>query len=665
MALARAALCHPWRHSLFRRSGNVILTPEALEETVQYFMRQNAFVFDVESMGENRNVPTRNKVTWIGLATHGKAVTIPFGHPIGDRIIGQGREPRVGKDGKTRNFKVPIWDEPPEQLLPADVFSALKPLFFSERTKVAHNAPFDLISVHKYWGETPPPEYACTITYQWLLNENLKSKKLKELVKRIYGVDYDKEDVGKCVEKHPFSKVAHYNLMDARYTWLRYVKLADQLQARGMEGIRRLEMDVLEVLLDMGLTGAPVDTEALYRLETDLSERLVDIEARIYQAASRKFNINSSQQKTEVLFAPKREGGQGLKPTVLTDGGIKKKKAGKKLALTDYSTSASVLESYPTNLVARTILEYQEVNKLLGTYVKGYLGDEEEGKPCRIFAGRIHADLVQYGTVTGRFSCREPNLQNIPRPDTELGKQIRGLFVAPPGHKLIVADYGQIEMVVLAHFAGKGRLFDGFWQGIDPHTATAAAVFNIPFEEVTKAMRQVAKGINFAVVYGAGPDKVASMAGITTKEAKQFLAVHQQLFPEIYRFKEQVLKVCRSRRPPHVKTLLGRYRRLPAIWSNNQSVRGEAERQAVNSLIQGSAADLIKLAMVREHSMLPEDMKLILSVHDELVTIAPEERADECVDIVREAMLGEGVQKLVKVPLTSDVKVVDRWAEAK
>jgi DNA polymerase I-like protein with 3'-5' exonuclease and polymerase domains len=273
--------------------------------------------------------------------------------------------------------------------------------------------------------------------------------------------------------------------------------------------------------------------------------------------------------------------------------------------------------------------------------------------------------LLQYGTVTGRFASREPNLQNIPRPDTDLGKQIRGLFVAPPGCKLVVADYGQIEMVVLAHFAGKGRLFQGFWDGVDPHTATAAAVFNVPVEKVTKAQRQVAKGINFAVVYGAGPDTVAAQAGITTKEAKRFLEIHQQMFPEIYRFKNEVLEVCRSRRPPHVKTLLGRYRRLPVIWSQDRGVRGEAERQAVNSLIQGSAADLIKLAMVREHAMLPPDMKLILSVHDELVTIAPEERADECVEIVREAMLGEGIQKLVKVPLTSDIKVVDRWAEAK
>jgi DNA polymerase-1 len=305
-----------------------------------------------------------------------------------------------------------------------------------------------------------------------------------------------------------------------------------------------------------------------------------------------------------------------------------------------------------------------------------YLGDpEDKDKPCRIFDGRIHADFVQYGTVTGRFSCREPNLQNIPRPDTELGKKIRGLFVAPPGYKLVVADYGQIELVVLAHFIGRGDLYKGFHNGVDPHSATAAALMGVDPQEFMRRVkegdrtcidfRQVAKGINFAVVYGAGPDKVASMAGITVKEAKRFMEMHQKMFPEIYRFKEEVIRVCRSRRPPHIRTLLGRKRRLPLILSQNNGLRMGAERQAVNSLIQGSAADLIKLAMIRLNAALPDEMRLILSVHDELVTLCPEDRAEECAGLVREAMLGEGIQKLLRVPLSSDVKIVDRWSEAK
>jgi DNA polymerase-1 len=155
------------------------------------------------------------------------------------------------------------------------------------------------------------------------------------------------------------------------------------------------------------------------------------------------------------------------------------------------------------------------------------------------------------------------------------------------------------------------------------------------------------------------------MAGISVKDAKRFMEMHQKMFPEIYKFKEDVVRVCRSRRPPHIRTLLGRKRRLPLILSSNHGLRMGAERQAVNSLIQGSAADLIKLAMIRLNNLLPDDIRLILSVHDEIVVLAPEERAEEAVEYMKEAMLGEGIQKLLRVPLTSDVKIVDRWSEAK
>jgi DNA polymerase-1 len=402
-----------------------------------------------------------------------------------------------------------------------------------------------------------------------------------------------------------------------------------------------------------------------------------EILTKTYRTAGQVFNLNAAGQKAKLLFSPKSEGGQGLKPKVLTDGGKKKEKAGQELTYSDYSTGKEILEDrYPNNDLVACMLEYNEVHKLLSTYVQGYLGvADDPKKPCRIFNGRIHADLVSYGTVTGRFSCREPNLQNIPRPDTDLGKKIRGLFKAPPGYKMVVADYGQIEMIILAHLIGYGALFDGIRNGMDPHSATAAGLAGIDPEEFmrlveagdprAKAARQVAKGVNFAVVYGAGPEKVAAMAGITVKEAKRFLEIHMEMFPEIYRFKDKVLRVAKERRPPHIRTLLGRKRRLPALWSKDYGSRGYAERQAVNSLIQGSAADIIKLAMVRLHQSLEPDMRLILSVHDELVTLCPEDKADRCAEIVKEAMLGEGITGLLSVPLSSDLKIVDRWSEAK
>lgn len=644
----------------------VILTPEALAETVEYFLQHDAFCFDVETLGPDRGVPSQNQVAWMSLATEGRAVAIPFGHPNGDVLIRKATRKKNKVTGKFDPVSA-IYDDPPVQLRPSQVFEALRPLFFSDRIKIAHNATFDLMSIAKYYGgDIVPGPYHDTIVIQWLLNENLKSKGLKDLIERYYDVIYDHENVGKRIEAHPFSMVAHYAFMDAKYTWLLWKRLYPLIEQAGLQRVFNLEQRVLGVLLDMGLEGAPVDVDRLRELDKELSERLVEMEADIYRAAGRKFNLNAPHQKAEVLYSPVDDGGQGLRCLTLTNGGEKKRKAGLHIGYGDMSTAAEVLETFAGNPVVDSLLDHAEVNKLLGTYVRGYLG--EPGNPkktCKIYNGRIHADLVQYGTVTGRFSCREPNLQNIPRPDTELGKKIRGLFCAPPGYKLVVADYGQIEMVLLAHFAGPGALFDGFFHGIDPHTQTAARVFNVPVGKVTKEMRQIAKNLNFAIVYGAGADKVAAMSGITSREAKKILAEHERQFPEIYRFKSKVLDTCRSRRPPHIKTMTGRKRRLPTIFAADFGVRGYAERQAVNSLIQGSAADLIKMAMVRLHGNLQDGMRLILSVHDELVTLVEEDLAEKCTTIVQEAMLGEDLARLLTVPLSADIKVVDRWSEAK
>lgn len=663
-------------------SRSIILTPEALHEAVDYFLQHDAFAFDVETTGDNRGVPTRNDVTWIALATHGKTVVIPMGHPNGNEILSRATKRKNRITGKFDTIPA-VFTPPPDQLTPSTIFTALRPLFFSDRIKIAHNATFDLISIAKYYDDTiPPGPHHDTIVIQHILNENLMTKGLKALVEKYWSVKYDHENVGRKVENHEFWKVAHYAYMDAKYTWLLWNRLEPHLHTQDEEGhdlteIFQLETDLIPVLCDMGMTGAPVDVEELHRLDVELSERIVDVLARTYKAAGKKFNLNSAAQKAELLFSPKSAGGQGLKPKVPTDGGKKRGEIGLDMRYSDWSTAAQHLEDYYAgNTLVGCILEYQEVNKLLTTYVQGYLGVEDDpARPCRIFDGRVHTDLVQYGTVTGRFSSREPNLQNTPRPDTELGRKIRGLFTAPPGYKMVVADYGQIEMILLAHFAGPGPLFHGIHAGMDPHSATAAALLGMDpnafmdlvaaGEPSAKAGRQVAKGINFAVVYGAGPEKVASMAGINLTEAKRFLKIHQQEFPEIYRFKDAVITKAKTRRPPHIRTLLGRKRRLPALFAQDYGARGYAERQAVNSLIQGSAADIIKLAMVRLHSLLPPEMKLILSVHDELVTLVPQDQADLCRDLVHEAMLGDGIANLIKVPLSSDIKIVDRWSEAK
>lgn len=650
----------------------VVTDSAQLEQVVRYFLNRPAFVFDVETMppdeqaeSATRGEPTENIVVWIALATDGMTVVIPMGHPNGNRLV---RKATRRKNKITGKFDMlpAIYDDPPEQLTPSEVFEALEPLFFDpDRIAIAHNAPFDFCSVAKYFGgRIPTCQKQDTIVVRWLLNENMHSYKLKPMIERDFGVKYDQSDVGKKIEVHSFRDVAHYAFMDARYEWVIWKRYAPLIKDAGLTEVFEVECELLDVLISMRLAGVYVDIDTIYALREELTAEVERLEAEVYRAAGQRFNMNSAPQKQHILYDPPSEGGQGLKPRKRTPKGAP-------------STDADSLEAYlGKNKVVDALAEYAEVNKILGTYIIGYTGvDGDDKKPCRIYDGRIHADLKQYGTVSGRFSCAEPNLQNIPRPDTKLGKKIRGLFIAPPGYKMVVADYGQIEMVLLAHFAGPGPLYHGIHAGMDPHSATAAALNGIPVEEFMRrkkegdpaisAMRQVAKGINFAIVYGAGPDKVARMAEITVAEAKRFLEKHREMFPEVYRFKQKVISVTRSRKPPHIRTLLGRKRRLPAIHARDQAARGEAERQAVNSLIQGSAADIIKLAMIRLHKALPDDMQLVLSVHDELGILCPEEKAEECAEILREAMLGEGITGLINVPLTADVKIVDRWSDAK
>ena len=262
-------------------------------------------------------------------------------------------------------------------------------------------------------------------------------------------------------------------------------------------------------------------------------------------------------------------------------------------------------------------------------------------------------------------NCSNPNLQNIPRPGTDLATQVRGLFIAPEGHSLIVADYGQIEYIVMAHLSRDRMLVQAFKDGIDLHQHVAAMVFNKDMEDVTKAERTTAKNTNFAVAYGAGDDKVAAMSKISLEQAVAFRKNHRRMLPTLYKWTESVVMDCRRRRPPHVTTLMGRKRRLPTINSSDWFLRSEAERQAVNTVVQGSAADIIKLAMVRLHRLLDDEIRLSLSVHDELVVVCPNDRLRDGRWAMREAMLGPGIQSLLTVPMKIDLKIVQKWSDAK
>lgn len=659
-------------------SENVIFTPERLKQEVEYFLQQDALVFDVETVGQGdqRLVPQVNQVVWLSMATHGRTIVVPMGHPNGNVMLSKPRKKKNRETGKFDMFPA-TWDAPPDQMRPSEVFEILEPLFFHPQIiKGSHKAVFDFPSVMKYFGgRVPSQPIICTLTQAWLLDEN-KQTGLKEITERKYKRKYDVENTGRRVEIHPFNKVARYAYFDAKFMWLEYLDNIIDLHADDLDNVYELERETLEVFLDIASEGTPVNIERMKELREIYSERRVRCEGLVYKAAGRQFNLNSNPQKVEIFYGPKKEGNQGLKPWKLTDGGLKKKKLGLDLTINDYSTSKDALEKYINNPVVSAFMDFQEVDRILTGYLVSYLGTEEE--PGKIVDGKVYPGFLPYGTVTGRVSCNTPNLQNIPRPDTEMGKEVRSLFIAGDRHKLIVADYGQVELVVLAHFVGRGALYDGFFKGIDPHTMTAAMVFDYDPEEMThlikveedaeaKKYRQIAKNLNFAIVYGAGPDKVASMSKSTVTNAKKWLSIHERQFPEIYRFKDKAISTMKSRKPPYLCTLEGRKRRLPSIMSRDWGTAGKAERQAINSLIQGSAADIIKVAMVEVNNGLRKQGtgRLLLQVHDELVARAPDADAEAVASVVREGMVGKVVQSMVDVPLSIDLKIVDTWAEAK
>lgn len=659
---------------------NIITTAEQLAEMVDFYLTQDAFAFDVETVGPRRGMTPVNEVLWITFATNGRCDVIPMGHPNGDFIeevyplTGQGevrkqkglplRPSDYSRDSKKATK---VFGQAPEQLYPAEVFKALEPLMFNEQIlTIGHNLAFDLTSVAKYYGKrVPSAPYFDTMIASFISDNRNKNKcGLADCLKREFGYEMEK-GVGKEVEVYDFNTVAKYAYLDSKYTFLLWKSLSPKLKEADLDRVMALEMDVLAVLCDMKLTGADIDTESLEGLKVDLEAKVEEARATIYKAAGREFNINSNQEKQALLYGPKDQGGRGLKAKVLTTKGNQKDKTGLDLSSSDYSVSAEALEPYrDKDPLVTALLEYADYNKLLSTYVIPYLGGDverttagktrTETKETLLINGRLHGDFVQHGAETGRFSSRNPNLQNVPAPHTPHGKAIRNLFVAPPGHKLVVADYSQIEPRVIASLSEDPIMMDNYLNSKDIYTTIG---------DTMGVDRKAGKVLVLAMAYGVGPDKIAASIGCTKTEAKDLLDRFAKEFPAISKYKAKVIAATRAGKPvPHIKTLTGRRRYLPEIMSRDNGVRAQAERQAFNTKIQGSAADIIKIAMVRAWNMIPKGSKIILTVHDELVLTTPAELAEETAEKLREAM--EDIQVL-KVPLIADVKIVDRWGEAK
>jgi DNA polymerase-1 len=297
------------------------------------------------------------------------------------------------------------------------------------------------------------------------------------------------------------------------------------------------------------------------------------------------------------------------------------------------------------------------------TYVVPYLGGEvvrttggkekREHKNSLLISGRIHCDFIQHGAETGRFSSRNPNLQNVPAPHTAHGKAIRNLFFAPEGYKLVVADYSQIEPRVIASMSKDPIMMENYLRGGDIYTTVG---------DTMGVDRKAGKVLVLAMAYGVGPDKISRSIGCSITEARDLLSRFGAEFSSVSSYRIKVIGATKVNTPPYVTTVLGRKRYLPDILSSDPFLRSAAERQAFNTRIQGSAADIIKLAMVRAYKRLPEGARLLLTVHDELVTLTPNDKVDDTVSAIRDAM--EGID-LLSVPIVADIKVVDRWGEAK
>lgn len=642
---------------------------------VNYYLKQDSFAFDVETVGDHRGTPAVNEVLWISFATHGRGDVIPMGHPHGEFVsesfplTGQG-EKRVAAGLPARELDysrdkkkaMKVFDDAPTQLFPAEVFKAIKPLMFNDSIlTIGHNLVFDLSSVAKYYGgSVPPGPYFDTLMASFLYDNKNKGKLgLDDCLQRELGYSMEK-GIGHQVELYSFSDVAKYSYLDAKYTFILWKTIAPKLTAADVDGVMKLEMDVLRVLCDMKLTGAPIDTNELQILHDKLVLEIEEVRSNIYRIAGQPFNINSNNEKQYILYGPRDEGCRGLRPQLLTGKGLQK--AETDLDYKDYSVSAEALEPYrEKDELVNALLTYSDLNKLMSTYVIPYLGGEVtktvggkskvETRESMLVDSRIYGDFVQWGAETGRFSSRNPNLQNVPAPHTAHGRSIRNLFTAPEGYKLVVADYSQIEPRVIAAMSEDPIMMKNYLDGGDIYTTVG---------DTMGVDRKAGKVLVLAMAYGVGPDKIARSIGCSVNEAKKLLTDFSDKFAAVSTYRAKVIGLSRNK--GYVTTILKRRRYLPDISSKVHSFRSSSERQAFNTRIQGSAADIIKVAMVRAHQMIPEGAKLILTVHDELVTLTPDHLVDQTISAIREAM--EEV-KILPIPLVADIKVVTKWGEAK
>ena len=454
------------------------------------------------------------------------------------------------------------------------------------------------------------------------LNPSQSDYPVSKLATNFLGASVEDSDAAACAEA----------------VWNLCASLSEELEKNGMGSLyRNIELPLCEVLYRMEKRGILIDRQQLEQFGEMLSQRIADCEQLIFSYSEEKFNINSTKQLGELLFEK-----LGLPP-------VKKTKTG-------YSTNAEVLEKLKNkHPIISAIMDYRMLTKLKSTYADGLIKEIRED-------GRIHTTFQNLVTATGRLSSTEPNLQNIPV-RTDLGSEIRKMFVPKSGCVLVDADYSQIELRVLAHIAEDEVMQKAFCSGADIHTTTAAQVFGVEMENVTSLQRRHAKAVNFGIVYGISEFSLADDIGVSRYEARDYIDSYLANYRGVRRYMKQVVEDAKT--VGYTQTLYGRKRYIPELKSSNFNIRSGAERIALNTPIQGTAADLIKLAMIRVEQALNDhypEAKLLLQVHDELIVECPEAIAPQVAELISQQM--QNVAEL-KVPLTAEAKYGKSWYEAK
>lgn len=592
---------------------HTVNTTPALDELVNRLSAAKSFALDIETTSLD---PMSAQLVGISLSpAPGEAYYIPVGH------IGLGQVEQLPLEMVIDRLKPPLED------------NAL--------AKLTHNGKYDTTVLAEYGIAVKNLTFDSMLA-AYLLGE--KSLGLKALAFSKLAIEMTPiaDLIGSGAKQIPMSQVeiaraSDYACADADMTGRLKAMLEPELHQQGLwQLFAEVELPLMPVLVRMERNGVALDIELLRQMSHRLGEQLLKLETEIYNSVGHQFNINSPQQLSTVLFDELR-----LLPQRKTK--------------TSYSTGAAVLEELRgIHPVIEFILNYRQLSKLKSTYI--------DALPSLVNpkTKRVHTSFNQTRTATGRLSSSEPNLQNIPIRG-ELAKEVRQAFIAPPGSYLLAADYSQIDLRALAHLSQDNSLLDAFHHDEDIHAATAAQVFCAEPTEVTPDMRRVAKTVNFGVIYGMSDYGLEQATGLSREEAAQFIAAYFEKYPGVKKYLESTKE--QARKLGFVQTILGRRRSIPEINSSNRQVREAAERMAINMPVQGTSADIIKVAMInldREIEKRRLKSKMLLQVHDELIFEVPEAELEEMRQLAPEIM---STALKLSVPLKVDIKIGKNWGE--